>query len=366
MREMRYLLAPRNTLIVRGPASVQLLTGEATILGAPFEKGRKLIIRHEKQLPIESLSQVNLSILAGESGRVFEVEGSTIPKTWRLVVEALAEMRLGVVVVVGGTDVGKSTLCAYIGNELLSIGLPIRIIDGDIGQADIGPPATISSAIPSDHFPSLLDLNPERLIFIGHVTPSHVESKLIGRMKQLIDANPRHEPLTIINTDGWILGSNAILYKINLISSIEPDLVIGISTNSELHPMLTLPRVRSMIVPAAKEVLERSRSDRRAIRQSGYRRFLDGGSVEKIPLDSIRIRKPEAFPPLQMPLNSGFRNLMVGLSNEEGYLLQVGILMNADEHSLHIFTRSVEHVREVELGYIRLSIDGTELGYVEN
>jgi len=366
MRELHYLLAPHNTLIVRGPASIRLLSGKATVLGAPLEEGRRLIIRREKQFPVESLSEVNLEIFVGESGRVFEVEGSTVPRTWRLAAEALTEMRTGVVAIVGGTDVGKSSLCAYIANELLSKGLAVRLIDADVGQADIGPPATICSAVASAHFPALFDLEPCRLIFIGHVTPSHVQSKLIDGINRLIEADPENEFLTIINTDGWVLGSDAILYKINLISSIEPDLVIGISVNSELQPILSLPRVRSMIVHSAKEVLERSRGDRRAIRQSCYRRYLDGGSIRKIPLDTIRIRKPKGFPQIQLPLNSEFKNLLVGLSDEDDYLLQIGILTNADNDSLHIFSRSAGDLRCVEFGYVKLLSDGTELGFVEN
>jgi polynucleotide 5'-hydroxyl-kinase GRC3/NOL9 len=366
MREMRYLLTPGNTLIVRGPSSVQLLNGEVTVLGAPLEIKRKLIIRHEKQLPFESSSEVNLEILLGQSGKVFEVEGSTIPKTWRLAAEALTEMRVGVVLVVGAADVGKSTFCTYVANELLSKRLAVRVIDADIGQADIGPPATVSCAEPSDHLPSLLDLKPDRLMFIGHVTPSHVESRLIDATKRLIDSNAGCSSLTIINTDGWVLGSDAIRYKINLISSIEPDLVIGISTDSELHPILSLSRVRSMTVHAAKEVLERSRSDRRTIRQFGYRRFLDGGSLKKIRLDMIRICKPKTFPTLQVPLNSEFKNLLVGLSDENGYLLQIGILMDVDADSLCIFSRTVANARTVEFGYVKLLTDGTELGHIEN
>jgi polynucleotide 5'-hydroxyl-kinase GRC3/NOL9 len=366
MRELHYLLAPHNTLIVRGPASIRLLSGKAKVLGAPLEKSRRLIVGHEKQLPLESFSEVNLEVLMGESGKVFEVEGSTVPASWKLAVEALTDMRSGVVAVVGGTDVGKSTLCTYVANELLSIGLVVRVIDADVGQADIGPPATIGSAVVSAHFPAPVDLEPDKLIFIGHVTPNHVQSKLISGIKRLVEADPENEFLTIINTDGWVLGPDAILYKINLISSVEPDLVIGISADSELQPILSSPQSRSMIVHCAKEVLERSRGDRRTIRQSSYRRYLDGGLMRKIPLHAIRIRKPKELPQLQLPLNNEFKNLLVGLSDENDYLLQIGILTNADNDSLHIFTRPVGHLRCVEFGYVKLLADGTELGFVDD
>jgi polynucleotide 5'-hydroxyl-kinase GRC3/NOL9 len=366
MREIHYLLAPHNTLIVRGPASVRLLSGKARVLGAPLEKNRRLIIRHEKQLPLESLSEVNLEILVNESGELFEVEGSTVPETWSLAVEALREVRKGVVVVVGGTGVGKSSLCTYVANELLTNGFVVRMIDADVGQADIGPPATISSAVVSVHFTTLVDLEAEKLIFVGHVAPNRVQSKLISGIKRLIEADYEKKFLTIINTDGWVQGSDAIFYKMNLISSIDPDLVIGISTNSELQTMLSLPKCRSMIVHCAGETLERSRSDRRAIRQSSYRRYLEGGSPRKIQLSTIRIRKPAELPQLQQPLNNELKNLLVGLSDVDGYLSQIGVLTNACNDSLHVFSRPVRYLRCVEFGYVKLLTDGTELGFVDN
>jgi len=366
MRLMRYLLASHNTLVVRGPASVRVLSGEAAVLGAPLGKDEKLVIRREKQLPIEALSDLDLEIFSGGLGNVFEVEESTIPRSWKSAVEALAEMRQGIVTVIGGTDVGKSTLCTYAVNGLLSKGLTLRVIDADIGQADIGPPGTVGSAVPSQHVSSLVDLNPESLIFIGDTSPSRVEAKLISAIRRLVDLDSKHQSLTIINTDGWILDPEAVLYKIQLISAILPDLVIGIGTSTELQSILSVPKARSMIVEAPEKALPRSRSDRRAIRNAGYRRFLNGGAVQTVPLDTVEVRKPTELPSLTTPLKDNLKNLLVGLLNEHGYLLRIGILMNAEHDFLKIFSRSVERSRIVELGYVKLSTDGTELGYVDN
>lgn len=110
---MRYLLAPEKTLIVRGPASLRLLSGQATTLGAPLES-RKVVVRQEKQLPIETSSEADLEIVLGESGSIFEVEGSTIPRSWFSALDVLVEMEQGKVMIVGATDVGKSTLSTFL------------------------------------------------------------------------------------------------------------------------------------------------------------------------------------------------------------------------------------------------------------
>src|SRR3989304_3675103 len=237
---MRYLLTANNTLIVRGPGSVRLLNGDALVLGGLLQSDRKLVVREEKQIPIEASSDAEIEITLGESGKVFEVTGSTIPESWKLTVDALAEMEQGKLMVIGATDVGKSTLCTFLANELLKRGLRTCIIDADIGQADIGPPTTVASAIPTSFLSSLVDLTPEALIFIGDPSPIKVETKLIKGIQRLL--NRAGERLSVINTDGWILDPAAILYKINLIRAIQPDLVIGISAGTELDPIFSAAR----------------------------------------------------------------------------------------------------------------------------
>jgi len=360
---MRYMLAPNNTLIVRGPASLQLLDGEALVLGAPLEQNRKLVVGPEKQLPVEARSEVGLEILLGKSGEIFEIEGSTIPASWNTAVDALAEMRQGKVMVIGTTDVGKSTLCTYLLNNLLHRGLSLYVVDADIGQADIGPPTTIGSSFPKGFVSSLVDLSPKALIFVGHTSPSQVETKMIEGIRRL--SNHDQDSLTIINTDGWVLDPEAILYKIKLIAAIEPDLVLGIATGTELQPILSKSRTRSMNVEASKEVLARSRSDRREIRMGGYRRFLDGGRTRSIPLQKVNVRIPKRLPPLQSPKSRELNNLIVGLLDDQGYLLQIGVLIDVGKDVLRVHSRCVDGVREIEIGYVKLSTDGTELGYFE-
>lgn len=360
---MRYLLTAHNTLITQGPASIRLLNGDASVLGGSLQRNRKLVVREEKQIPIEASSDAEIEITLGESGKIFEVAGSTIPRSWKLAVEALVEIEQGKVMVVGATDVGKSTLCTFLANELLKRGLRTCLIDADIGQTDIGPPTTIGSAVPTSFLSSLVDLTPEALIFIGDTSPSKVETKLIKGIQRLL--NRARESLRVINTDGWILDPAAILYKINLITAIQPDLVIGISAGTELNPILSASRARSMGVEAPENVLSRSRTNRREIRKAGYRRFLDGGSTRTFPIDRFSVRIPGGLPPLQRWRTRDQQNLIVGFLDDEDYLLQIGVLLDFGNGLLKVYSRPVEGVRQIEVGYVKLSIDGTELGYLE-
>jgi len=358
---MRYLLGSKNTLIVRGPASLQLSAGQATALGAPLNN-RKLIVREERQIPIETSFEADLDVVLGKSSHMFEVEGSTIPASWHSALGAIAEMNQGRVVIIGAADVGKSTLSTFLANGLLKKGIRPQIIDADIGQADIGPPTTVASAVPSSYITSLVDLTPSAMIFVGHTSPSHVQAKLLRGIGRLSDREQRS--LTLINTDGWALEPEAILYKKELIETIHPDLVLGIATGRELEPILSRAGA-SMRIEAPQLVLARSRSDRRQIRTASYRRYLEGGKPTAYSRGNIRIRLPNASATSRSTRISELMNLIVGLLDDEGYLVQIGVLLNVDEEKLKVYSRPTDRLTEIELGHVKLSTEGVELGYLE-
>jgi polynucleotide 5'-hydroxyl-kinase GRC3/NOL9 len=359
---VRYLLGPRNTLIVRGPASIRLLTGKAGALGAPLEN-RTVIIRRERQLPIETTNEAFLEILLGKSGSVFEADGSTIPGSWHSALEALVEMKQGKVVIIGATDMGKSTLSAFLLNGLLRNLVDSRMVDADIGQADIGPPTTMGSANPRAYLSSLVELEPSALIFVGHTSPSRVQPKLLEGVRRLSSESQRS--LTIINTDGWVLDPEAIVYKAELIEAVRPDLVLAMAVGGELESIISKTSIASMRIEAPATILTRSRSDRREIRTAAYRRFLDGGKTRTYSLRETGVRLPPGLTLAQLAGDSELRNLLVGLVDEEGFLLQIGVLLGLEKESVRVYSRSADSLKEIELGYVKLTTDGVELGYLE-
>jgi polynucleotide 5'-hydroxyl-kinase GRC3/NOL9 len=236
-------------------------------------------------------------------------------------------------------------------------------VDADIGQSDIGPPTTIGSSVPTASVSSLVDLKPDAIIFIGHTSPSQVETKIIDGLKRL--SNRSEDSLTIINTDGWVLDPEAISYKIRMITATKPDLVVGLANGTELQPILSGSGARSLSIDTAKEVLARSRSDRREIRTASYRRFLEGASTRAVSLQGVSISAPIGFPQIQGSNARELTNLIVGLLNDDGYMLQIGVLMGFGNGTARVYCRSVEAVRRIEVGYVKLSTAGIELGYFE-
>ena len=155
------------------------------------------------------------------------------------------------------------------------------------------------------------------------------------------------------------------MYKFGLIAAIKPDLVIGIPVWTELEPILSASAARSIRVEASRAVLTRSRTDRRELRDVRYRRFLEGGFARTLSLRNIHATMPVGLPPIQRWQDRDLENLIVGLLDDDGYLLQIGVLLKFEKGYLKIYSRPAEGVREIEIGYVQLSTDGSELGYLE-
>ena len=338
-----------------------LLAGQATILGASMRQNQRRSVAQHRQLPIESENISEFDIILGKNGAIFEIEGSTIPESWRQAVAALKGLREGTVIILGATDMGKSTLCAYLVNKLVHCIQKLCVIDADIGQADLGPPTTIGKATPTQPAPSLSEFNVETRLFIGHTSPGQVEREILQGIRKL-SAN-EEKSLTIINTDGWVSEPAAVRYKTHLVADINPCLVLGLAYGEELEPILTGIRSSSLRVNAAREVLERTREDRRRIRANSYQQSLEGAITYRVLLRDTEISTPNHFPSVTVENRYWLRNLIIGILDENGYLLQLGILRDIECDALRIYSRPVSTIRRIGLGYVKLSISGREIGY---
>jgi polynucleotide 5'-kinase involved in rRNA processing len=103
-----------KTLLADGPVSSTLLSGEVEILGTQFETDSRMVIREGKCVPFEVKANAEFDLLLGEKARLEEIEGTTIPNSWENTVYTILGRKeeYVTVMVVGGTDVGKTLLCA--------------------------------------------------------------------------------------------------------------------------------------------------------------------------------------------------------------------------------------------------------------
>ncbi|MEM2634907.1 MAG: Clp1/GlmU family protein [Nitrososphaerales archaeon] len=289
-------LMKSEILLVKGPASVKVKSGEVSVLGLPLKINQVVVVRKNKVLPFELINDSSIIITLGENGDYSVEQGNVGTKIWDSVVNRVFMNKTlpRKVILIGETDSGKSTLATYLINLALSKGLRVGIVDGDVGQNDLGPPGSVCAKIVEKPIFDLRDLSADRLNFIGVTSPRYkmVENILMNSLSDLVNDISRVVDLCIINTDGYV-SEGGIEYKLNLVNNLKPDLIIylksiegGFELYKRLIEYLSLDKV--MVAERSKKFVK-SRSERIERRVSQYHKFLRDSKRIKINLNSLKL-----------------------------------------------------------------------------
>ena len=358
-----------RTLLIAGPASFQLIEGEASVLGASLDLSRNTVARG-KQAPIEIRTSSSFNIILGEEASLEELDGSTIPLSWREAASALAEIGEGIAVVIGGADTGKTTLCTFLSNSLILKNRQVAIVDADIGQTDLGPPTTMAAAEVTASVVNLSQVKPSERLFIGLTSPGHAKGKVIRSIKRLVECHTKPGKMVIVNTDGWIEGNEAALYKLQMLDELQPDITLGIGGN-ETPSILQTGNRTTLPVGSPDIIRERTRIDRRELRVLGYRRYLAGASLRTLRLDGVRLRYCLApndldlrvIPRLQL---ENLKDAIVGFLDASGFLQEIGVLKDLlrSAKTVKVWSRISGTPSTIEIGDVKLNNEGRELGHL--
>jgi len=281
-----------KTLLVDGPARIQLHSGKASVLGALVEPKEQIVVRRGKCMPLESVVSCELELVLGDSASYTVNEGTAIPSSWLQVAEKiLSRKEPTTVLVIGAVDCGKTGLCTYLANVSLGKKSNIAIIDGDLGQSDIGPPGTISLCQFNESVVDLFKLRAEDLKFIGVTSPSRRTNAVIealGTLKQR--ALEQSADLVIVNTDGWVEGDRAVEYKVNLVEKVAPDIVVAVQCDDELSLILKAIQNNQVVdVHSPQLIKKRDQETRKLLRESAYKKYLKEMRIRSFPLNWITI-----------------------------------------------------------------------------
>jgi polynucleotide 5'-hydroxyl-kinase GRC3/NOL9 len=294
-------VADGKTLLVDGPASVTLVSGKAEVFGYAMRNMEKVVIRDGKRMPFFVKEKATFNVSLGETANVEEVEGNTIPPSWDKAYEELAAIQTKPVtaIVLGTVDSGKTSFCTYLVNRLLNEKHKVAILDGDLGQSDIGPPCTLAYAFVSKHVTDLFNLEAKNAFFVGVTSPSKAVEKVIQGMTllyaEILSGNP---DFVVINSDGWVEGEEAIAYKVQLIEKINPGIIYCIQQDEKLKPLLEAVKdFKTVVIDSPQTIKQRSREKRRSLRELGYIKYLKNARVQSIPVSWLKIESDEILAP---------------------------------------------------------------------
>jgi len=171
----------------------------------------------------------------------------------------------GCVLLVGGVDVGKTTLARalhrLVGGE---------VVDADLGQSVIGPPTAITLGT--------YEAGMRDGYFVGDTTPrGHLLYALCGA-KRMVQRACRP---VLVDTDGYISGQAGRAYKLALVEALDPDLVILLPRGEELELLRVSCNMESVSVRISG-VRQKSREERANTREENFRREFERGHEVRV------------------------------------------------------------------------------------
>lgn len=202
----------------------------------------------------------------------------------------------GTILLLGGTDTGKTTFAATLAARLAETSERIAVVDADIGQSEVGPPGTVGVAWARDDAAKLSDLRPAATFFVGAFSASSLPLEHATATAQAVrHARDRHAEKVLVDTSGYVTGPTARRLKCAKASLVRPDLILafGADTNRELAALASAMRDVSgaeiVSVPVSDDVQKKPpamRSTRRQTRLAAY--FGDRPTEVVLPMDTLR------------------------------------------------------------------------------
>lgn len=294
---MNRVVESGKTLLVDGPASVAVVSGKVEVFGNVISGTTKIVIREGKRLPFAVEEKATFNISLGENASVEEVEGSTIPSSWSEAFKETLELQAkpATIMVIGNVDSGKTSFCTYLINRLLREKRKIAFLDGDLGQSDVGPPCTLAYTFVTKPITDLFNLYAENAFFVGVTSPSTAIKKVIEGLnvlkREILGSNP---DFIVIDTDGWVEGEEAIVYKVQLAKELNPNVIFCIQQKDELASLLnSFEDFKKVIVDSPQAIKQRSREKRKSLRELGYIKYLRNAKVQAFPLSWLKIEEDE-------------------------------------------------------------------------
>jgi polynucleotide 5'-hydroxyl-kinase GRC3/NOL9 len=233
-------------------------------------------------------------------------------------------MQTGICLILGAVDTGKTTLAAALSSRLAQ-SHSVGIIDADIGQSHIGPPATIGWAVVNKPDVDFSQITPDGISFVGDITPVGHLLQLTAAVTHSVQQVSRVTELIIIDTPGFITGPAAAALWWTVQQILRPKLILAVQRSNELSDILTgLKSLGSQLEPVKSPsgIPTKSPQARFSFRQNQFNRYFQNSCLYNFSLGSITV---------QTKWNANSKNLisrLVGLRNEEGTDLAIGVINN--------------------------------------
>jgi polynucleotide 5'-hydroxyl-kinase GRC3/NOL9 len=238
----------------------------------------------------------------------------------------------GIVMVVGASDVGKSTFARYLFRRLCGSSVGVAYLDGDPGQSSLGPPTTMTVALARQGEETFPPRGPVWRGFVGSVSPAgHMLPVLIVAARLTGAARKAGTQVIIYDTTGLVDPSRGgIALKLAKIDLLRPSVLVAIQRDRELEPLLAplrrSRRVQIMEFPCSRAARFRERDERQANRSERFAGYFNNASSLSIYWAQFAVFPAPRF----------YLHRLVSLEDESGHALALGIVTEIDRLSRRV------------------------------
>jgi polynucleotide 5'-hydroxyl-kinase GRC3/NOL9 len=287
------------------------------------------------------------------------------PKEWLELLDVLEEGK-GLAILLGATDTGKSTLAKFLISHLCKRGLKVGLVDADIGQSFLGPPATIGLSVFKSHPDWEVILSPPEIFFVGSTTPEgHFPIHLKG-VKRMVDRVSSYGPeVILLDTTGFVLGEAGKELKTRKIDLVRPRFILALQKDEELEPILEQYKENAFYkirhLPLSEQVRAKSVEERRMNRINKFQDYFKYSTVQELAIEGVQIEGEALDPdgaPLPLDWALKMNSLLIGLKDEMDETLALGLTKNYFEEKkmLRLSTplQEIQRVKTIQLSSLRL------------
>ena len=202
-----------------------------------------------------------------------------------------------IVLVIGATDVGKSTFCRFLIERGVTSGLRVGFVDADVGQSQIGPPTAIGLKVfaSNDSTDNLEEIGrePNALYFVGWTAPERHLLQCVAGTRLMVDAALKTgADFIVVDTTGYIEGDTAVVLKQHKIELVKPTHLICLHRSRELDaivaPFEGNETIQTHRLLPHRSVRSKSDDFRRKYRESSFARYFSNCVQEVLPFNQIR------------------------------------------------------------------------------
>jgi polynucleotide 5'-hydroxyl-kinase GRC3/NOL9 len=256
----------------------------------------------------------------------------------------------GVWLFLGATDTGKTTLLAELAKRLVRE-RTVAVVDADVGQSHIGPPAAVGWARLSEEQSDPSAAEAQGIAFVGDVTPVGHLLQLAVAMAVCVQAAAAAAEVVLIDTPGFVAGPTASALWWSVVRLLRPDRVVAIRRGDELDAFLGgLPDDAAGVdlIEAPKGIAFKSAAQRRLHRQRRFEQYFRDAPVHAVDLDRVAVRTAGPAP-AHAPIGR-----LVALADRRGNDLALGVVQTCQPDGRTLLIRAPalnpEDVRALVVG----------------